>query len=58
MGGEIYCGKEQRFKRSEQVAATRWWSVLLPQSSVDIGVVYPGPPLDKKRYQALYMSCT
>ena len=23
MGGEVYCGKEQRIKRSEQVAATR-----------------------------------
>ena len=32
MGGEVFCGKEQRFKRSEQVAATRRWSVLLPQS--------------------------
>ena len=32
MGGEVTCGKEQRFKRSEQVAATRRWSVLLPQS--------------------------
>ena len=30
MGGEEYCGREQRFKRIEQVAATRRWSVLLP----------------------------
>ena len=34
MGGEVSCGKEQRFKRSEQVAATRRWSVLLPQSAL------------------------
>ncbi len=27
-GVEVSCGKEQRFKRSEQVAATRRWSVL------------------------------
>ena len=30
-GDEVSCGKERRFKRSEQVAATRRWSVLLPQ---------------------------
>ena len=34
MGGEVYCGREQRFKRSEQVAATRRWSVMLPQSAL------------------------
>ena len=34
MGGEVYCGIAQRFKRSEQVAATRRWSVLLPQSAL------------------------
>ena len=30
MGGEVSCGRQQRFRRSEQVAATRRWSVLLP----------------------------
>ena len=34
MGGEVYCGREQSFKRSEQVAATWRWSVLLPQSAL------------------------
>ena len=34
MGGEVSCGREQRFRRSEQVAATRRWSVLLPQSAL------------------------
>ena len=34
IGGETSCGKEKRFKRSEQVAATRRWSVLLPQSAL------------------------
>ena len=34
MGGEVYCGREQRFRRTEQVAATRRWSVLLPQSAL------------------------
>ena len=34
MGDEVSCGREQRFRRSEQVAATRRWSVLLPQSAL------------------------
>ena len=34
MGGEVSYGREQRFRRSEQVAATRRWSVLLPQSAL------------------------
>ena len=34
IGGEVYCGREQRFKRIEQVAAARRWSVLLPQSAL------------------------
>ena len=34
MCGEVSCGKEQSFKRNEQVAATRRWSVLLQQSAL------------------------
>ena len=58
MGGEVSCGKEQRFKRSEQVAATRRLSVLLPQSTLrytrqfwtvflfcQIVILYTGPAI-------------
>ena len=34
MGGDVSCGREQRFRRSEQVAAAMRWSVLLPQSAL------------------------
>ena len=34
MDGDLSCGREQRISRSEQVAATRRWPVLLPQSAL------------------------